>query len=145
MTVNIKIGDTSLDNHIYWLDRPDYSRDYINITYTPFGIPIIEQVRRLSEIGGNIITLESKENSGWQLISTAKALKNDSNRIELGSVFTFQYYTQSWECMFYSEGNDLPAVTWRPVVDTATTDTDWCLLTIRLIITQLKIGEGQIL
>lgn len=145
MSVNIKIDTIQLDNHLFWRNRQTYTRDSVDVRYTVFGIPVIYQHRRRSEIGGNIITLTSDDDYGWQLISTARAIKNYSNRIEVGEYFDFQYYTQTWECTFYGQSSGEPAVDWSPVIRSATSDSDWCLLTINLIITQLKIGEGQVL
>lgn len=140
MSVNINIGDIQLDNHIYWSDKQMFDRNLQSMRWTVWGLPIIYHTKRPSWIGGRVISLESQEDAGWQLISTAQAIKEYCDDIEIGTSFIFNYYDEYYECIFFSEEGE-PAVSWSPVSRNATETTHWCLLNVKLVISQLKIYE----
>lgn len=140
MSVDINIGDIQLDNHMYWTNRHTYDRNLQSMRWTVWGLPIIYQSRRPSWTAGRVITLESHEDAGWQLISTAQALREYCDEIAIGDSFIFNYYDEYFECIFFSEDGN-PAVSWEPVSRNATETTHWCLMNITLVVSQLKTYE----
>lgn len=137
MSVNISIGSITLDNHMYWTDYTSHSVDEVSHSVSVWGVPIIYQSRKATRSGGRIISLESQEDSGWQLISTAKSLKSLSDTYELGTSLVFNYYGEEYYVIFNSS-QDSPSVSWSPVSRNATEDNHWCLMTINLMVTQKK-------
>jgi len=132
--MSIIINSTTLDNHIYWRNEHEYSRDINEVTRSVWGVPILYRNRKPEAYIGELIILESDDDSGWQKISTAKELKAYSESVASHAGFVFEYYGSSYQCLFYSE-DDMPAVVYVPVSRNAVGNDHWCKLSVRMIVT----------